>query len=97
MQAIQILVEKLFAENSINLSHQKNTDEIFEIMRSKDNVINPMNGMMGRNHRFFASLKFAIRSKLQKQFQAYKALNEAVNELSSLPKATKLTSKQDFS
>jgi hypothetical protein len=58
MQAIQVIIEKLLSEGSIYQSHQKSNDEIFAILRNKETFTNPLTGMLGRNYRYFATLKF---------------------------------------
>jgi hypothetical protein len=64
MQTIQVTLEKILSEGSVYQTHQKSIDEIFAILRSKDNVSNPMTGMMGRNFSYFAKLKLEIRKEL---------------------------------
>jgi len=66
MKSIEVLVEKLYAENGILQGQQRNIDEIFEMIRAKDMNSNPLSAMMGRNYRFFANIKHSLRGKLQR-------------------------------
>lgn len=77
MQVSEQLVKKTLSNETILGNQQKNIDQIYEILRSRDLVGNPFGFTMQRNYRFFANLKFQLRRRLSAELTQWMARNEA--------------------
>ena len=58
-------------EDSV-ISNKKSVQEIYEILKKRDTVSNPLINMMARNLRVFETMNTAARKEIRKQLAEWK-------------------------